>query len=370
MRAEAFFEEEFMAELLKNMINKQVVNQIADQISKHDPKFSPDEFRRLVLSSSWASLELKQRIRCIVNALGATVSGNYRAQIRTLKKVAPAFSGLKGLAFPDFVEVFGANDFSTSIDALKEFTPHSSSEFAIRPFILRNSKHVMPILLEWSKDRNDHVRRLASEGCRPRLPWSFPLREFIENPTAVIKILENLKDDPSLYVRKSVANNLNDISKEHPELVLSIAKKWIGKTDNTDWILKHALRTLLKNGNQKALALFGLGKVKNVHVSKLVLSKNAYAIGSELEFSAKIHNKNSKPISLRLEYAIHYLTKNGTHSKKVFKLSERLCSPGLIDVRRRHSLKQRTTRKHNPGPHQLDIIVNGEIHLSRKFVLE
>lgn len=359
-----------MAELLKNYIDKDVVNLFATQIAKHDKNFSPSDFKKLVLDSSWSSLELKQRIRHMVNILGKTVSGNYKTQIQTLKKVAPEFTGLKGLIFPDFVEVFGADDFVTSIDALKTFTPYSSSEFAIRPFILKDSKKVMSILLTWSKDKNEHVRRLASEGCRPRLPWSFPLKEFKKDPTLVLKILENLKDDPSLYVRKSVANNLNDISKEHPDLVISIAKKWIGKSENTDWILKHALRTLLKKGNQSALALFGVGKVKNVHVRKLSLSQKAYSIGSHLEFNTTIDNKNRKTVSLRLEYAIHFLTKHGTHSKKVFKLSEKSCAPGVIELRRRHSLKQMTTRKHNPGIHQLDIIVNGETHLSQKFTLK
>lgn len=359
-----------MADLLKNFIDTQVVNSLATEISKHDKQFSPSQFKKLILDSSWKSRELKQRIRNISETLGKTLSGNYKKQIKTLEKVAPTCTGLKGLIFPDFVEVHGMDDFDTSLEALKVFTPFSSAEFAIRRFIVADTDKTMKQMVSWSKDKNEHVRRLASEGCRPRLPWSFPLKMFKQDPSQTLRILENLKDDPSLYVRKSVANHLNDISKDHPDLVLQLAKKWIGKSENTDWILKHALRTLLKKGDQRALALFGVGKVKNVFARHLSLTQKAYVIGTHLEFLTTIDNKNKKPVSLRLEYAIHFLNKNGSLSKKVFKLSEKTCAPGSIELRRRHSLKQMTTRKHNPGIHQLDIIINGETQLSEKFTLK
>ncbi|MCC6137249.1 MAG: DNA alkylation repair protein [Bdellovibrionaceae bacterium] len=359
-----------MAELLKNYIDSSFVNKLSSQISKHDKKFSPTQFTKYVLDSHWSSKELKQRIRHVSQIMGKCLSGTYPTQIKTLQKVAPEFSGLGGLIFPDFVEVFGQNDLETSLPALQFFTSFSSSEFAIRPFIKAHPELLMSILLEWSKHKNEHVRRLSSEGCRPRLPWSFPLRELQKDPKPVLKILNNLKNDDSLYVRKSVANNLNDISKDHPELVLKTANAWIGKSQNTDWILKHALRTLLKKGDQTALVLFGLGKIKNVKVTALNLSQKTFTIGSHLEFSTNILNKNKKDVSLRVEYAIHFLNKNGKHAKKVFKLSEKTCAPGDIFIQRRHSLKQMTTRTHNPGMHQLDIIVNGETQLSQKFTLK
>lgn len=359
-----------MADLLKNYLDASFIKNLASLVAKNDPKFSAKEFTQLVLDRSWTDRELKQRIRHVVECLGKTLSGSYPQQIKTLKKVAPHVRGLGGLLFPDFVEVFGHDDLKTSIPSLKFFTPFSSSEFAIRPFIQNHPQMMMGTLLAWAKDPDDHVRRLSSEGCRPRLPWSFPLRDFKKNPAPVLEILNLLKDDSSLYVRKSVANNLNDISKDHPELVLDIAKKWIGKSTNTDWILKHALRTLLKQGNQKALSLFGLGKIKNVSAKFLKLSQKTYDIGTHLEFSTHIVNANKKEVSLRLEYAIHFLNKNGKHAKKVFKLSEKTCAPGDHHLKRRHSLKQMTTRRHNPGPHQLDIIINGETQLSQKFVLK
>lgn len=359
-----------MAELLKNYIDNNFINSLASHLAKNDKKFSPTKFKTKVLNTTWPSKELKQRIRHISQTMGEAITGEYPQQIQTLKKVAPHFSGLGGLIFPDFVEVHGQHDLPVSLSALKFFTSFSSSEFAIRPFIKAHPEKLMKTLLTWSKDKNEHVRRLSSEGCRPRLPWSFPLKDLQKDPSPVLEILHHLKNDSSLYVRKSVANNLNDISKDHPNLVLKIAEKWHGSSEQTDWILKHALRTLLKKGNQTALTLFGLGKIKNVLVEELSLAKKTFLIGNHLEFSTHIKNKNRNDVILRIEYAIHFLNKNGKHAKKVFKLSEKKHAPGSIVIHRRHSLKQMTTRKHNPGVHQLDIILNGVTQQSQKFILK
>lgn len=359
-----------MAELLKNYVSNEFVKELAALIAKNDKGFSANAFTKRVLDKQWTGRELKDRLRFIAEILGETLSGQYPQQIRTLKKIAPRCTGLKGLLFPEFVQMHGMDDLSTSCEALQFFTPFSSSEFAVRPFIEMYPEKMMRLMHQWSQDSDEHVRRLSSEGCRPRLPWSFPLRAFKKDPSPVLQILEKLKDDPSLYVRKSVANNLNDISKDHPDVVLKLAKRWIGESPNTDWILKHALRTLLKQGNQQALELFGLGKIKNVSTTSLSLAQKSFAIGTHLEFSAKLENKNKRAVALRLEYAIHFLNKNGNHSKKVFKISEKLYAPGTHSLERRHSLKQMTTRKHNPGIHQLDFIINGEIQLSQKFTLK
>lgn len=359
-----------MAELLKNHIDTFFIRSLANAIAKNDKNFSARKFQSRIFDKTWPNKELKQRIRHVSQTLDETLSGSYSQKINTLQSVAPSFRGLGGLIFPDFVEIYGQKDFAISLNALQFFTSFSSSEFAIRPFIKAHPTLLMKTLLQWSKNSNDHVRRLASEGCRPRLPWSFPLNEFKKNPQPVLKILMQLKNDPSLYVRKSVANNLNDISKDHPQLVLDLAQKWIGQSTETDWILKHALRTLLKKGNQQALSLFGVGKIKNVQTTALNFSQKIFKIGTHLEFSTQIHNKNRKNVSLRIEYAIHFRNQKGTTSKKVFKLSEKICTPGNHIFKRRHSLRQMTTRKHHPGSHKMDIIINGETQLSHKFMLE
>lgn len=366
-----------MASALKNLIDKKFVVSLARNIRNVDPKFKDKEFSTDVLTSDWSALELKQRVRKISSTLNRFLPGDYPHQVATLKKVIREFDGgLGSLLFPDFVEIHSESHienheeshWDTSIEALKYFTPFISSEFAIRPFIKKDPKKMLAIMQKWSKDSDHHVRRLSSEGFRPRLPWSFRLDEFIKNPKQVIAILENLKNDESLYVRKSVANHLNDITKDHPELVLELAKKWIGKSENTDWILKHGLRTLLKRGDQRALKIFGLTKTDKAKVGSVKMSQQKNRIGSQIEFTFRLKNESPGQV-LRLEYAIHYLKKNDSHNKKVFKIAEKSFSSGEHVITKKHSLRQMTTRKHHPGDHKLDVIVNGETKASTKFVV-
>lgn len=351
---------------LKNYLDLNFIKTLSADIQHASKKFDADGFVKKI-QPQLGRLELKQRIRLVSTLLNEFMAGSYENKISVLKKVAPRHSGLAGLIFPDFVEVHGQDEVDVSVEAMKFFTSFSSSEFAIRPFIEKHPNRMMKELLKWTQDSNEHIRRLASEGCRPRLPWSFKLRGLIKDPSTILLILEKLKDDDSLYVRKSVANNLNDISKDHPDLVLSLAKKWIGKSQNTDWILKHALRTLLKKGDQRALKLFGVAAAKNVQIKDLAVSKSKNPIGSSVQFEFVVKNKSEQ--MLRLEYAIHYLKKNGTYTKKVFKISEKQVLSGDHHVIRRHSLRQMTTRKHNVGLHRIEVIINGQSMMQAEFFI-
>ncbi len=359
-----------MAEMLKNHLDHKFVQNLAHQIQAQAPQFDKKSFLQRILDKDWESLELKQRIRKISQDLFKALPGTYENKIEILKRTIPHISGLGKLIFPDFVEVHGMNHWQSSVHALKYFTPFMSSEFAIRPYIAKDPKKMMALLLKWSKDKDEHVRRLSSEGCRPRLPWSFKLKMFIEDPTDILKILENLKDDASLYVRKSVANNLNDVAKDHPNLVIALAKKWYGKSQNTNWILKHGLRTLLKRGDQTALKIFGVGSVKNVSVPEITFVKSTFKIGEHVEFNFDLIHSHKTPQMLRLEYAIHYRKKNGSFSKKIFKIKEMEFAKGTHPICRKHSLKQMTTRIHYPGQHRLDIIINGQTKASQTFIIK
>lgn len=353
---------------LKNLIDKNFVTELSKSLQINYAVFDKKNFMNSVLNKDWEQRELKQRITKVTESIHEHLKLSYPEQIKVLMLVAPKFTGLKGLIFPEFVSSYGLSNWDTSIKALKYFTPFSTSEFAIRPFIIKDSKKVMEQMLKWSTDKNEHVRRLSSEGCRPRLPWGLRLKEFITDPKPILLILENLKADPSLYVRKSVANNLNDISKDHPDLVLKISKEWLKTNDpNTTWIIKHALRGLLKQGHPKALKLFGVSDAKNIKLQKLNLAQKNFAIGSHLSFSFEVLNTNRSAKKLRIEYIIHYLKKNGSHSKKVFKLTEKDLTPGPHSFKRRHSLKQMTTRQHNPGLHILEIMINGSSLGKQKF---
>lgn len=220
----------------------------------------------------------------------------------------------------------------------------------------------------WAKNENVHIRRLASEGCRPRLPWSFKLDEVIKNPILTLPILESLKEDNELYVKKSVANHINDFSKEHPDLVLKILKNWKNNNSNTQWILKHGARTLLKQGNQKALQHFGVKENKQIELTSIKLKNKQIKIGDNLGFDFQITNNSLKTINIRVEYAIYFKISNNKHNKKVFKISERQINPKeKINFNKKHSFKPLSTRRYYEGTHFIAPIINGKEFEKQKF---
>jgi len=346
---------------LKHIYNEKTLGELADVLRLHHKVFNKKDFLKHFKTSEWKQAELKSRVRIITKALYENLPKKYD---HALKILIPSSAHIKwsyfGVIFPDYTECYGQDNWTLSMKALKEFTKHSTGEFAIRPFIESSQDRTLKELLKWSKDKNHHVRRLASEGCRPRLPWGRKLSNLIKSPTPIIPILENLKDDPELYVRKSVANNLNDISKDNPELVLKIANTWHGRSENTDWIVKHGLRTLLKKGDKRALKIFGHENVKGLKVNKIVLSSKNIKIGDKLEFSFEVENTNKKPVKVRLEYVIYYAKKNKTDSKKVFQIGKLDLHPGKQVLKKAQSFKDFSTRKHVAGEHRVGILVNGE----------
>lgn len=226
-----------MAELLKDRYFQHVFfDKLVKEISTIYPLFDAEKFLKLLYVEDWDSKELKARMRHVSQCLHQILPANYPEAVDVMKLVAPKFNDFDAMLFPDFVEVFGTNDWNTSMEALELFTQYSSAEFAIRPFIEKYFDKTMAKMLEWSTHTNYHVRRLASEGCRPRLSWASPLRMLKKDPKAILPILENLKADETDYVRRSVANNLNDIAKDHPEAVIKIAKRWFGEGKSTKYI--------------------------------------------------------------------------------------------------------------------------------------
>lgn len=363
-----------MAPLLKNKFNHQQVSELALNIKTVYRQFQIDDFINDVIDESWVELELKARMRQITINLGKHLPKNYNQALLILDQAIanypPDFNDFTLMVFPDFVEVFGQNKSQRdlSIEALKRYTPFSSSEFAVRPFIVNDEKRMMQEMLIWAKDENPHVRRLASEGCRPLLPWGQVLVNFKKDPTLILPILEQLKTDSSLYVRKSVANNLNDISKSHPDLVIKIAKNWYGKNQNTDWILKHSCRTLLKKGNSEILALFGYHDIKNIEIQNFVLETNSVIYGEKISFSFAVSTNES--VKLRLEYAIDYVKANGKRNQKIFQISESSLEAGQIKKYiKTHSFLDLSSRKHYPGTHSITLIVNGQRQTTFDFEL-
>ncbi|WP_425380582.1 DNA alkylation repair protein [Spiroplasma endosymbiont of Stenodema calcarata] len=353
-----------MAELIKNRYNYNSLYELALKIRAVYDLFQVEDFVNTIMNESWDDLGFKARMRQIAIYLGKYLPTDYPQALNVLNKVIDSypvgFTDFTLMYFPDFVEVYGQNesDWDLSMAALEKYTPYSSSEFAVRPFLINHEERMLEQMIAWSKHENAHVRRLASEGSRPQLPWGQALISFKKNPLPILPILEELKNDSSLYVRKSVANSLNDISKTHPNLVAKIAKDWYGKSKHTDWIIKHGCRTLLKKGNQDVLGIFGLADVNCVKIEDFTLADGAIIIGKEITFSFKIAAKEATKV--RLEYGIDYVKANGKHNRKIFQISElSLKKNEKKTYIKKHSFADLTTRKHYTGTHLITLIMNG-----------
>jgi 3-methyladenine DNA glycosylase AlkC len=348
-----------LAELLKHLYNQDLLGRLAGAVQAAGPDFSAQRFLRDVFGPSWDELELKARMRHVSTLIGKYLPGDYRRQLMVLERIAPDFRGFTAMVFPDFVEVFGLDDYAPSVSALEHFTPFSSSEFAVRPFIVRYERDMMRRMSQWAAHRDPHVRRLASEGCRPRLPWAVALPRFKADPTPVLHILEALKADESDYVRRSVANNLNDIAKDHPDVTLAVAERWYGSHPDTDALVKHACRTLLKQGDPNALALFGYDTRAPASLTELRANRTRLRIGESLEFSFCVEHRQEAPLQLRLEYTVHFVKANGGTSKKVFQIAERTLPAGQETFTRTHAFRDLSTRTHYPGEHRIAVVLNG-----------
>lgn len=354
--------------LLKNLYNKEYISLLLGAL---DIKYLEKEvFLKSIFNSEWKDKELKQRMRHISTTLSNFLPNNYRESIKILKLTFSKLNhsyGLENMLFQDYVEVYGLEDFEVSIDALEHFTYKCSSEFAIRQFILKYPDATMKQMQIWACSDNHHVRRLASEGCRPRLPWAIALHEFKKDPKDIISILEKLKDDESEYVRKSVANNINDISKDNPQIVKNLASIWFGENKNRNALLKHGCRTLLKASDKEILSLFGFTKPDTVKLTNFQVNDDV-EMGEELEFSFTLSSKNELG-KLRIEYAIDFLRKNATHNTKVFKISEGVFTQNEKLVSKKHSFRAISTRKYYKGQHKISIIINGVNFAEKKFKL-
>lgn len=349
-----------MPEKLKDLyMTEPSLRRFASVIAGIYPEFDGHRFISLVFDGGAAEMELMARMRHTTGCLKQVLPASYTQSIAILRKAAPAVKGWEAMCLPDYASLYGLEARSTSLKALETFTRYSTSEFGVRPFLIRDAKPVMAWMKKLAGSKNHHLRRFASEGCRPRLPWAMAIPEFKTDPTLIIPILEQLKSDRSEYVRKSVANNLNDISKDHPQLILKLCRQWQGTSAETDWIIKHGCRTLLKAGNSEAMRLFGFADPKAVVITKLKLDQRKARIGEKANFRFSLQVGGKKPLLIRIEYAVFYAKKNNRISKKVFKISEKTYGPGEYEISRSQSFADRSTRRHVAGKHDISVIVNG-----------
>ena len=345
---------------LKEIFNERRFRDMALDVKAVYPSFDTRRFLKISLAGL-DDLTLMQRLRRMTQALHATLPADYRQALEVLRALAQRIEkGFATLVLPDYVGQYGLDDFDVSMDALKTFTVLGSSEFAVREFLRKDLKRALAIMKVWSRDDSEDVRRLASEGSRPRLPWSFRLDAILADPSLAAPILENLRSDPSLYVRKSVANHLNDVTKSHPEWVLDRLATWPIENAHTAWIAKRALRSLIKAGNGRALAVIGAGGVPDVKLSKFAVTPRQVALGERVTLSFDLASRCPESQRLVIDYRMHYVKKSGVTAAKVFKLKELTLDGGQkVAIERTQNIRDFTTRVHYAGRHDVEILVNG-----------
>lgn len=336
--------------LIKDIYSIEWINRLGERLG------DAELFKKTVFSSEWDQLAFKQRVRHITVSMHPFLNKDFEQAADWLEENAQDFGGLPGIVFPDYIDVYGQDHWDRSLIALKNLTSSSTSEFAIRSFLLKDQKRCLHVMSLWAENKNEHVRRLASEGARPRLPWGQAIPSLVNDPRPAFPILLKLLRDDSLYVRKSVANHLNDVSKTHPELLLKLIREQKGQDPHSDWILRHASRTLLKKGHPEALGLFGFEQTGNVHIHDLHASERV-EFGGELLFTFDLVTEERQ--KLRIDFAIDYVKKRGIRNRKVFKLSEGEVPAGKKSYTKSLSFKDLTTRVHYPGTHTLTLLVNG-----------
>ncbi len=363
--------------LFKDWFDRQAARRLGAQIAAVWPAFDEARFVRHA-TRGLDRLELLARVQVLADALAAGLPDHVPDALdiltRSLPPVAPD-DGLQTdgwLQWPigQYIADHGVPHLDASLLAMTELTMRFTSEFAVRPFLARQPAETRARLLELTRHPNPHVRRWCSEGTRPRLPWGKRLTALIADPSPNWPILEALKDDPELYVRRSVANHLNDIAKDHPDLVLARCRAWRQQaTPERLWIIGRALRTLVKAGHPDALALLGFSPAADV-AARLAVSPRRLAIGDALQLDAVLRNDGTQPVRLVVDFVLHFARPAGKSSAKVFKWTKLELAPGQqTAIGRRFPLRQTSTRTLHPGRHRVELQVNGGRVAASAFTL-
>jgi 3-methyladenine DNA glycosylase AlkC len=366
---------------LKDSFGPDVAVRIAGMLADVHPTFPTDAFLRDALDG-YDDLELTPRARQIAVAMGAHLPQDFdEAATIVVASLGPPIDGdeLTGVGMEPFVylpHVFwvaerGPDHWETSMAAQYQLTQRFTCEYSIRAFIDREPERTLARLREWTADLNPHVRRLVSEGTRPRLPWAPRLQRFVKDPAPVIQLLELLRDDPTTLVRRSVANNLNDVGKDHPDLLIEVCRHWsVGASPERWHLIRHALRSAVKRGDAGALELLGFGSAGSAAVSDVKISPARPAIGGTVEVRCTVTNRDQETAAFNVDLRVHFVKANGSVSPKVFKVKVVELSPGAsTELAKSISLAQHSTRTHYPGKHAVELVVNGVIEPIGSFTV-
>lgn len=358
-----------MAEPLKNQYGPKIPRTIARMIAAVHPAFPTESFLHDALDG-YEALELKPRGQHIAEALHRHLPTDFPQAVdillASLDEPLAATEG-HGMApflyMPHtmFVATHGLNHFEVSMQAQYELTQRFTAEFSIRAFLEHHPDATLARLRQWTQDPSEHVRRLVSEGTRPRLPWASRLRMFQQDPRPVLELLELLKDDPSLYVRRSVANNLNDIGKDHPALLVDTARAWMHEaSEERQWLIRHALRTAVKRGDADALAVLGYGSSEHLDVKDVRLTPAQATIGGKVTIAFTVVNTHLASQRVMVDFQVHFVKANGSTRPKVFKLSALELAPQeQRTLQKTIWVSNMSTRTHYPGAHRVDALLNG-----------
>jgi 3-methyladenine DNA glycosylase AlkC len=360
-----------MAEALKSHFGADVPRRIAGMISGTGFRLDRNRFLDEVLDG-YEPLGLMQRGWRIARTLRQHLPADYSAALEVLlasiepERVAPraehhGMSSFLYLPHTLFIAEYGVEHFELSMRAQHRLTQRFTAEFSIRPFLERHPEATLTRLREWTGDPSPHVRRLVSEGTRPRLPWAPRLRAFQSDPRPVLALLELLKDDPELYVRRSVANNLNDIGKDHPDLLADTARAWmVDATDERRWLVRHALRSAVKRVEPEALDLLGFGAPAAVSVRNARIAPAQVPVGGSVVISFELANESSRAQRVLVDCRVHFVKAGGRTGPKVFKIRTVELEPRASTTSSKTiSLAEMTTRKHYPGEHRVELLLNG-----------
>jgi 3-methyladenine DNA glycosylase AlkC len=356
----------------KHWFDEALYRRLAKELAALAPKFDRRRFLSMTLDGL-DDRELMDRLRQTAVAFDAALPGAYSRKLDVLRALAPRIGHtFVAIALCDFVAQFGLKEFERSLDALRFFTRFGSAEFAVRPFLAQDLDRTLAVMRQWALDSNEHVRRLASEGSRPRLPWGQRLKALMLDPNPVAPILEELKADPSLYVRKSVANHLNDIAKDHPTWVLDRVERWDPTDPRTAWIIRRGLRTLIKAGHPRALALLGVDSAAATHirVQRFTVTPARVTLGDPLQLELGLTSTAARLERLVIDYVVHYVKADGETSAKVFKWAVTSLAPEQsLELTKRQSIRDFTTRRHYPGRHRVEVQINGHRVAETAFTL-
>ena len=357
---------------LKHWFDEARYHHLAGELATLSPRFDRSRFLTLTLGGL-EERALMERLHQTARAFAATLPGGYPAQLAVLRELAPRIGHtFVAISLCDFVAREGLRpaDFDRSLEALRFFTSFGSAEFAVRPFLVHDLHRTLKVMETWASAPDADVRRLASEGSRPRLPWGLRLTALVRDPTPVMPILEQLKTDPSPYVRKSVANHLNDITKDNPDWVIDRVQAWDRTHPATGWIVRHALRTLIKSSCPPALALIGAGAAPQLTVSRFTAAPRRILLGDTITLAASLVSTTSSAQRLVVDYVLHYARPLGAISSKVFKWKTLELPPlATIKLTKRQLVTDFSTRRHHSGLHRIELQINGRRIATSAFTL-